>query len=66
MTEHMAAQDEVRRALAAIDRDARARILATLARRFGDLDLAEDMTQEALAQALVTWPQTGVPESPEA
>ncbi|GAB2562475.1 hypothetical protein GCM10027033_19000 [Leucobacter ruminantium] len=62
----MAAQDEVRRALAAIDRDARARILATLARRFGDLDLAEDMTQEALAQALVTWPQTGVPESPEA
>lgn len=66
MTEHVAAQDEVRRALAAIDRDARARILATLARRFGDLDLAEDMTQEALAQALITWPQTGVPELPEA
>lgn len=58
--------DEVRRALAAIDRDARARILATLARRFGDLDLAEDVTQDALAQALHTWPQTGVPESPEA
>lgn len=58
--------DEVRRALAAIDRDARARILATLARRFGDLDLAEDVTQDALAQALRTWPQTGVPESPEA
>jgi RNA polymerase sigma-70 factor (ECF subfamily) len=58
--------DEVRRALAEIDRDPRARILATLARRFGDLDLAEDVTQEALAQALLTWPRTGVPESPEA
>lgn len=58
--------DEVRRALAAIDRDARARILATLARRFGDLDLAEDVLQDALAQALRTWPRTGVPESPEA
>ncbi|QBE48504.1 RNA polymerase sigma factor [Leucobacter triazinivorans] len=58
--------DAVREALAAIDRDARARILATLARRFGDLDLAEDATQEALTQALQTWPRTGVPESPEA
>lgn len=58
--------DEVRRAVAAVDRDARGRILATLARRFGDLDLAEDMVQEALAQALRTWPGTGIPDSPEA
>lgn len=58
--------EEVHRAVAAIDREARGRVLATLARRFGDLDLAEDMTQEALAQALVTWPSTGVPVSPEA
>ena len=53
-------------AVARLDRGARARILATLARRFGDLDLAEDMLQEAFAQALHSWPQTGVPEVPEA
>ncbi len=58
--------ESARNALAAIDRDARTRILATLARRFSDLDLAEDMIQEAFAQALHTWPQTGVPNSPEA
>ncbi|NNG96755.1 RNA polymerase sigma factor [Gordonia araii] len=49
-----------------MDRDSRSRLLATLARRFGDLDLAEDTLQEAIAQALVTWPRTGVPSSPEA
>ncbi|QZY51476.1 RNA polymerase sigma factor [Leucobacter tenebrionis] len=59
-------QDEVRRALAAIDRDARSRITATIARWFGDLDLAEDVTQDALAQALRSWSHTGVPASPEA
>lgn len=61
-----ASAEEVRRALAAIDRGARTRILASLAHRFGDLDLAEDMTQEALAQALRTWLETGVPSVPEA
>lgn len=59
-------RDEARRAVAAIDRDARARITATVARWFGDLDLAEDVTQDAIAQALRTWPRTGVPEAPEA
>ncbi|MGO1544233.1 MAG: RNA polymerase sigma factor [Gulosibacter sp.] len=53
-------------ALAALDRDTWGRILAMLARRFGDLDLAEDVTQEAYIQALKTWPHTGVPDSPEA
>ncbi|SJM65140.1 RNA polymerase sigma factor [Gulosibacter sp. 10] len=60
------ADARARRALAGLGRDGRGRILATLARRFGDLDLAEDMTQEAIAQALRTWPETGVPDSPEA
>ncbi|AZZ81839.1 MULTISPECIES: RNA polymerase sigma factor [Gordonia] len=55
-----------RRAVATIDRGIRTRVIATLTRRFGDLDRAEDALQDALAQALVTWPQTGVPESPEA
>ena len=55
-----------RSAVAAIDRNAQARILATLARRFGDLDLAEDMLQEAFARALHSWPESGIPEVPEA
>ncbi|MBK0419626.1 RNA polymerase sigma factor [Leucobacter sp. CSA1] len=63
--EHPGAE-AARRAVAAIDRDARARILATVARWFGDLDLAEDMTQEAFAQALRTWPRSGIPDAPEA
>ncbi|SDU40079.1 RNA polymerase sigma factor [Gordonia westfalica] len=55
-----------RRAVASIDRDVRTRVIATLTARFGDLDRAEDALQDALAQALITWPQAGVPESPEA
>jgi RNA polymerase sigma-70 factor (ECF subfamily) len=56
--------DAARRVIEAIDRDARTRLLATLARTFGDLDLAEDVMQEAFAQALVTWPKTGIPATP--
>jgi RNA polymerase sigma-70 factor (ECF subfamily) len=53
-------------ALAGVGQDGRARLLATLARRFGDLDLAEDSLQDAFAQAMRTWPTSGVPDSPEA
>ncbi|MGB6244984.1 RNA polymerase sigma factor [Gordonia sp. (in: high G+C Gram-positive bacteria)] len=60
------ADDSARRAVAAVDRDARTLLLARLTRYFGDLDLAEDAMQEALAQALVTWPTSGVPTSPAA
>lgn len=56
----------VRAALRSVNRDARSRILAALARRFGDLDLAEDMMQEAFAAALMHWPKQGIPNSPEA
>ncbi|GAA4265846.1 RNA polymerase sigma factor [Frondihabitans peucedani] len=42
------------------------RIVGALARRTGDVDLAEDLAQEALAQALETWPHTGSPRSPGA
>jgi RNA polymerase sigma-70 factor, ECF subfamily len=41
-------------------------VVATLARRLGDLQLAEDATQEAFAKAAVTWPRDGVPEKPGA
>jgi RNA polymerase sigma-70 factor, ECF subfamily len=40
------------------------RILATLVRLLGDLDLAEEAMHEAFAAALESWGQTGIPESP--
>src|SRR5499425_863330 len=40
------------------------RILATLVRLLGDLDLAEEAMHEAFAAALAIWPQTGVPDKP--
>lgn len=56
----------VRSALESISVEARSRILASLARRFSDLDLAEEMLQEAMVQALRTWGRDGVPVVPEA
>ncbi len=42
-------------------------VLATLARHLGgDVGLAEDALQDALADALATWPRDGVPERPGA
>ncbi len=43
-----------------------ARVVATLARRFGDLDLAEDAAAEAFAAAVARWPRDGVPANPGA
>ena len=40
------------------------RILATLVRLLGDLDLAEEAMHEAFAAALETWPRTGLPDKP--
>ncbi|MGH2844204.1 MAG: RNA polymerase sigma factor, partial [Solirubrobacteraceae bacterium] len=42
------------------------RVLATLIRRTGDWDLAEECTQEAFAQALARWAADGIPERPGA
>jgi RNA polymerase sigma-70 factor, ECF subfamily len=42
------------------------RCLATVARMTGDLDVAEDAVQEALAAALRSWPDRGVPDRPGA
>ncbi|MGF1647127.1 MAG: RNA polymerase sigma factor [Kineosporiaceae bacterium] len=53
---------EVVAALAAAHRRDWAQVLSTVARLTGDLDLAEECTQEAFAQALQTWPSAGVPE----
>jgi RNA polymerase sigma-70 factor (ECF subfamily) len=40
------------------------RVLATLVRLLGDLDLAEEAMHEAFAAALESWPQTGMPDKP--
>jgi RNA polymerase sigma-70 factor (ECF subfamily) len=42
------------------------RILASLIRRFGDFDVAEDALQDAYAAALEQWPVEGTPDSPVA
>ena len=48
----------------AVFREERGRLLAALAARFGDLDLAEEVAQEAVEAALTRWPVDGVPEVP--
>ena len=40
------------------------RILATLVRLLGDLDLAEEAMHEAFAAALESWPRIGIPDKP--
>lgn len=54
------------RAVAAVWRIESARIVATLTRMTGDFSLAEDLAQEALAEALEQWPDGGVPRNPAA
>jgi RNA polymerase sigma-70 factor (ECF subfamily) len=41
-------------------------VLAALARRFGDLDIAEEAAAEAFATAVERWPVGGVPANPGA
>ena len=55
---------EGREAVAAVWRIESARIVGALARYTGEFALAEDLAQEALAEALVTWPREGVPRNP--
>jgi RNA polymerase sigma-70 factor (ECF subfamily) len=48
----------------ALYRSESGRVLATLVRLLGDLDLAEEAMHEAFAAALESWPRTGVPDKP--
>ncbi|HZC53242.1 MAG TPA: DUF6596 domain-containing protein [Mycobacterium sp.] len=43
-----------------------ARVVASLTRRFGDLDIAEEAAAEAFAIAVERWPVDGVPPNPGA
>jgi RNA polymerase sigma-70 factor (ECF subfamily) len=51
-------------ALAALYRSESGRILATLVRLLGDLDLDEEAMHEAFAAAVESWPQVGIPDNP--
>ncbi|HEX5407514.1 MAG TPA: sigma-70 family RNA polymerase sigma factor [Pseudonocardiaceae bacterium] len=56
----MAAGDAVARLV----REEGTRVLATLVRVTGSVDLAEDAAQDAILRALETWPKDGVPDNP--
>jgi RNA polymerase sigma-70 factor (ECF subfamily) len=53
-----------REAITAAHRTEWALVVATLARRYGDLDVAEESTSEAFAIAVERWPVDGVPPNP--
>jgi RNA polymerase sigma factor (sigma-70 family) len=57
---------EIVAAVAQAHRREWARVLAATAHLTRDFDLAEECTQDAYAQALQTWPQTGIPDRPGA
>jgi RNA polymerase sigma-70 factor (ECF subfamily) len=58
------APEQVRRSLELLYRVDSGRILATLVRLLGNLDLAEDAMHEAFAAALNVWQKAGIPENP--
>jgi RNA polymerase sigma factor (sigma-70 family) len=55
---------DAHRAVDAVWRLESARIIAGLARIVGDIDLAEDLAQDALVAALRQWPASGIPPNP--
>ncbi|CAM5448954.1 hypothetical protein SGLAM104S_10561 [Streptomyces glaucescens] len=56
----------VQSSVESVFREEHGRLLASLVRRFGDLDLAEDVASEAVEAALAHWPVEGVPARPGA
>jgi RNA polymerase sigma-70 factor (ECF subfamily) len=53
--------EQLSRTIETLYRSESGRVLATLVRLLGDLDLAEEAMHEAFAAALESWPQTGIP-----
>ncbi|WP_426239543.1 hypothetical protein [Pararhizobium sp. DWP1-1-3] len=64
---HRAAPDPqaVSRAIDALTRTDRGRLLSALIARLKNFQLAEDALQDALASAVVHWGRTGLPASPQ-
>ena len=52
--------------LGQVFREEAGRVTASLTRRYGNFELAEDCTQEAFVEALRTWPAQGIPSRPGA
>ncbi len=59
-------QDRTKKAIEAVFRIERARLIAALARMTRDVDRAEELAQDALLIALTDWPERGVPDNPGA
>src|SRR6184192_3501592 len=57
---------DVREAITQAHHGEWARVVAALARRFGDLDIAEEAAAEAFATAVERWPADGLPPNPGA
>ena len=55
---------DAREAITRAHREQWARVVATLTRRFHDLDIAEEAAAEAFATAVDRWPADGVPPNP--
>jgi RNA polymerase sigma-70 factor (ECF subfamily) len=55
---------DVQEALTCAHRAEWARVVASLTRRFRDIDIAEEATAEAFATAVARWPGEGVPPNP--
>ncbi len=60
------ADGDIHRAIEAVFRIERARLIAGLARITRDVDRAEELAQDALLAALTDWPRTGIPDTPGA
>ncbi len=56
--------DQLAQTIETLYRTESGRVLATLVRLLGDLDLAEESMHEAFAAALDTWPKAGIPDKP--
>jgi RNA polymerase sigma-70 factor (ECF subfamily) len=56
--------EQFSRTIETLYRSESGRVLATLVRLLGDLDLAEEAMHEAFAVAVESWPQTGSPDKP--
>ena len=57
---------ETHRAIEAVWRIERARLIAGLTRIVRDVGVAEDLAQDALVAALEQWPESGIPRTPGA
>src|ERR1700757_5283110 len=60
----MPVPEQLRRTIETLYRSESGRVLATLVRLLGDLDLAEKSMHEAFAAALESWALAGVPDKP--